>query len=154
MGKVASLDRSRLRLVRSLWLVAGAMSVHELEEWNIARWSARNFTNPTGISDSWPFRRSHWWQSETPFSKGRCRGTMPSFRQSFWSSFAAKEGSLLPTGFASGRSFLGACHDFQRARTAPPCWISSWGLVVMSNGLLIANIVAVPWVAIAIQRLL
>jgi hypothetical protein len=27
------------------------MAVHEFEEWNIARWSARNFTNHTGISD-------------------------------------------------------------------------------------------------------
>ena len=51
MEQVASPDRSRLLLVRSLWLVAGAMAVHELEEWNIARWSARNFTNHLGISD-------------------------------------------------------------------------------------------------------
>jgi hypothetical protein len=51
MDRVASLDRERLLLVRSLWLVAGAMAAHELEEWNIARWSARNFTNHTGITD-------------------------------------------------------------------------------------------------------
>lgn len=51
MARLASPEGSRLLLVRSLWLVAGAMTVHELEEWNIARWSARNFTNHTGISD-------------------------------------------------------------------------------------------------------
>jgi hypothetical protein len=38
-------------LVRSLWLVAAAVAVHELEEWNIASWTARNFTNHTGVSD-------------------------------------------------------------------------------------------------------
>jgi hypothetical protein len=27
------------------------MAVHELEEWNISDWGARNFTNHTGISD-------------------------------------------------------------------------------------------------------
>ena len=27
------------------------MAIHELEEWNIADWGARNFTNHTGISD-------------------------------------------------------------------------------------------------------
>lgn len=41
----------REALARSLWLVAAALGVHELEEWNIASWSARNFTNHTGISD-------------------------------------------------------------------------------------------------------
>jgi len=43
-------DVQRSRLVRSLWLVAGAITVHELEEWNVAAWSARNFTNHTGVS--------------------------------------------------------------------------------------------------------
>jgi len=37
--------------VRSLWFVAGAMALHELEEWNIAAWTARNFENPTAVSD-------------------------------------------------------------------------------------------------------
>jgi hypothetical protein len=51
MHHSASQDRSRFLLVRSLWLVAAAMVVHELEEWNIAAWGARNFTNHTGISN-------------------------------------------------------------------------------------------------------
>jgi hypothetical protein len=42
---------SRSLLVRSLWFVAAAMALHELEEWNIAEWGARNFDNHTGISD-------------------------------------------------------------------------------------------------------
>jgi hypothetical protein len=41
----------RARLVQSLWFVAGAMAIHELEEWNIAEWGARNFTNHSGISE-------------------------------------------------------------------------------------------------------
>jgi hypothetical protein len=43
-------EDARVTLVRSLWLVAAAMTVHELEEWNIASWGARNFENHTGIS--------------------------------------------------------------------------------------------------------
>jgi len=44
-------EESRAQLVGSLWWVTAAMALHELEEWNIASWTARNFTNPTGISD-------------------------------------------------------------------------------------------------------
>ena len=51
MTQNGTASESKARLVRSLWLVAGAVAVHELEEWNIASWTARNFTNHTGISD-------------------------------------------------------------------------------------------------------
>ena len=51
MEQPDSPDRSRFLLVRSLWLATAAMAVHELEEWNIAAWGARNFSNHTGISD-------------------------------------------------------------------------------------------------------
>lgn len=44
-------DRRRSELVRSLWWVAGAMALHELEEWNIDEWFERNFTNDTGMAD-------------------------------------------------------------------------------------------------------
>ena len=50
------MDRSRFLLVRSLWLLAGAIAVHEAEEWNVADWTARNFTNHTGVTNEamWP----------------------------------------------------------------------------------------------------
>ena len=51
MEQPASPGEVRADLVRALWLVAGAMAIHELEEWNIAEWGARNFSNHTGISD-------------------------------------------------------------------------------------------------------
>ncbi len=48
---VSEANRRRDLLAKSLWLVAAAMAVHELEEWNIAIWFQRNFSNHTGISD-------------------------------------------------------------------------------------------------------
>ena len=42
---------NRDAIAKSLWLVAAAMAVHELEEWNIASWFERNFSNHAGISD-------------------------------------------------------------------------------------------------------
>jgi hypothetical protein len=44
-------EGARVALVRSLWVVAAAMTVHELEEWNLAPWFSRNFANHTSISD-------------------------------------------------------------------------------------------------------
>jgi hypothetical protein len=38
-------------LIHALWLVSGAVAFHELEEWNVAAWSARNFTNHTEVSN-------------------------------------------------------------------------------------------------------
>ena len=51
MAQSLSTAESKRLLVHSLWLVAGAIAIHELEEWNIASWTARNFTNHTGVSD-------------------------------------------------------------------------------------------------------
>ncbi|NRA75466.1 MAG: HXXEE domain-containing protein [Planctomycetes bacterium] len=48
---VSEANRRRDLIAKSLWLVAAAMAVHELEEWNIATWFQRNFSNHTGISD-------------------------------------------------------------------------------------------------------
>ena len=46
---VSEANRKRDLIAKSLWLVAAAMAVHELEEWNIAIWFQRNFSNHTGI---------------------------------------------------------------------------------------------------------
>src|SRR5262245_61382348 len=51
MNSIEDRTARREGLVHSLWLVATAMALHELEEWNIATWTARNFTNHTGISN-------------------------------------------------------------------------------------------------------
>ena len=39
------------RLRRALWIFAVAFVAHEMEEWNIASWSERNFENFTGVSN-------------------------------------------------------------------------------------------------------
>ncbi len=51
MDRRAIDEGARVALVRSLWLVAAAMTAHELEEWNIAPWFSRNVANHTSISD-------------------------------------------------------------------------------------------------------
>lgn len=40
---------ARAPLVRGLWLFAAALILHEAEEWNIAPWFERHFSNNTGI---------------------------------------------------------------------------------------------------------
>ena len=49
MSSEPSREAERSALVRSLWWVAAAMTVHEAEEWNIAEWQQRNFVDHTGI---------------------------------------------------------------------------------------------------------
>jgi len=49
---MASNAAQRAALASSLWFVAVAMALHELEEWNIGSWFARNFSNHTGISNA------------------------------------------------------------------------------------------------------
>jgi len=45
-------ERPVADLRRSLWWVALAMSIHELEEWKIGSWFERNFDNYTPLPDA------------------------------------------------------------------------------------------------------